>query len=461
MTAPIEPTQLPQEITPIQQSNDMNTAQMDGLEDNRPTERYFLMRCKTLAEIEQASRTNLWPTHPTYHTKLQEAYKEAPQVILIFTLREARTFCALARMASEIAWLPERTVFDRSIYRQRMQVEWLAKGSKVGYDQIIDALHLAALQDHPRPSLHTVIRRHGDELESATGRVIHELVLKDLPNRLGSSTKARETPAIQLEGASSIDSIKSTEDIIEGTTSNDGVQVGLNTVAATEILISGILEREMSSMDISGLAPPDSAKDDDSSDMDLDSVVPSEDMDNERQPLASSADGGSAVAEPAQDEPRSPLRAPSPVRAGSPIMDTTDLEREEADRTDTMASRVNQLPPPPPPPPPQPPVQPLQLQQQQQQQQVQQQKRLSVIVFFLLERAAPLLFVSTQTLRVASSSTCKVYFTTTASSTESNSSASTRKKSNTSTTTVKERYTSSPACKRPEILTFFRAQGSW
>jgi hypothetical protein len=55
--APIEPTQLPQENTPIQQSNDMNTAQMDGLGDNRPTERYFLMRCKTLAEIEQASRT--------------------------------------------------------------------------------------------------------------------------------------------------------------------------------------------------------------------------------------------------------------------------------------------------------------------------------------------------------------------------------------------------------------------
>lgn len=56
----------------------------------------------------------------------------------------------------------------------------------------------------------------------------------------------------------------------------------LNTIAATEILTSGALEREMSSMDISGLAPPVSAKDDDSSDMDLDSVVPSEDMDNER-----------------------------------------------------------------------------------------------------------------------------------------------------------------------------------
>jgi len=60
---------------------------------------------------------------------------------------------------------------------------WVIRGSKVGYDQIIDALRLAALQDHPRPLLNTVIRRHGDELESATGRVIHELVLKDLPNR--------------------------------------------------------------------------------------------------------------------------------------------------------------------------------------------------------------------------------------------------------------------------------------
>ncbi|KAF9365005.1 hypothetical protein BGX34_011764 [Mortierella sp. NVP85] len=430
MAAPIEPTQLPQENPPIQQSNDMNTAQMDGLENNRPTERYFLMRCKTLAEIEQASRTNLWPTHPTYHTKLQEAYKETQQVILVFTLREARTFCALARMASEIAWLPERTVFDRSIYRQRMQVEWIAKGSKVDYDQIIDALHLAALQDHPRPSLNTVIRRHGDELESATGRVIHELVLKDLPNRLRSSTKARETHAVRVEGASPIDSTKSTESIIEGIASNDGAQMELNTVAATEILNSGALEREMSSMDISGLAPPVSAKDDDSSDMDLESVVPSEDMDNERQPLASNADDGSAVADPVKEEPRSPLRAPSPVRAGSPIMDTTDLEREEADRTDIMASRVNQLPPPPPPPPPppQPPIQLLQLQQQQQQQQQQAQQ---------------------------------VYFTTPTSSTESHSSASTRKKSNTSTTTVKERYTSSPACKRPEILTFFRAQRSW
>lgn len=57
------------------------------------------------------------------------------------------------------------------------------RGSKVGYDQIIDALRMEALQDHPRPSMSAVIRRHGDELESAVGQVIRELILKDLPNR--------------------------------------------------------------------------------------------------------------------------------------------------------------------------------------------------------------------------------------------------------------------------------------
>lgn len=61
-----EPPQPSQENAPLPQSDHSN---MEGLEESQSTERFFLMRCKTLAEIEQASKTVGNQCYPTWKEK--------------------------------------------------------------------------------------------------------------------------------------------------------------------------------------------------------------------------------------------------------------------------------------------------------------------------------------------------------------------------------------------------------
>ncbi|KAG0360746.1 hypothetical protein BC939DRAFT_86679 [Gamsiella multidivaricata] len=172
-----------EDISQLQCQGQQGQAQEHQLQDERKCEwqqeqqqekqdasdRYFLMRCRTESELLEAQKDNMWPTHPTYHKKLQEAYNTTSIIYLIYTFKDVRQFCAIARMASGITWLPMRTFFDRSKYRQKMKVEWVAR-SCVSYDEITCQLQLPG---------YAVIRRHGEELGQDLGRLIHNLLLKN------------------------------------------------------------------------------------------------------------------------------------------------------------------------------------------------------------------------------------------------------------------------------------------
>ncbi|KAG0201505.1 hypothetical protein BGX28_005691 [Mortierella sp. GBA30] len=101
----------------------------EGMDIHEPHRlcRYFLMRCSKESDIEDARTTNTWPTNPIYDSVLRQAYSPSVSIYFIFTVRLAREFYGIARMASEIRWLTEKTIFDRSKYRQKMQLQWISR----------------------------------------------------------------------------------------------------------------------------------------------------------------------------------------------------------------------------------------------------------------------------------------------------------------------------------------------
>jgi hypothetical protein len=48
-------------------------------------------------------------------------------IYFIYALKDAKVFHAVAKMVSQISWLPEKTIFDRSKYKQRMRVQWVGR----------------------------------------------------------------------------------------------------------------------------------------------------------------------------------------------------------------------------------------------------------------------------------------------------------------------------------------------
>ncbi|KAG0217568.1 hypothetical protein BGX33_010205 [Mortierella sp. NVP41] len=150
-----------------------------------PDARYFLIRVSKESDFEDARRTNIWSTNPQYDDALRKAYTPASNVFLIFTQRLSREFCGIAKMVSEISWFGERTIFDRSRFRQKFKLQWIGC-SRVPYDRITILTHTP---------VHSIIRRHGEELNLPIGDAIHKLLVEYLPEDQRQPTAASTVPA--------------------------------------------------------------------------------------------------------------------------------------------------------------------------------------------------------------------------------------------------------------------------
>ncbi|KAF9103151.1 hypothetical protein BGX29_003709 [Mortierella sp. GBA35] len=97
----------------------------------------------------------------------------------------SRKFCGIAKMVSEISWFGERTIFDRSRFRQKFKLQWIGC-SRVPYDRITILTHTP---------VHSIIRRHGEELSLPIGDAIHKLLVEYLPEDQRQPTAASTVPA--------------------------------------------------------------------------------------------------------------------------------------------------------------------------------------------------------------------------------------------------------------------------
>ncbi|XP_069961093.1 YTH domain-containing protein 1 isoform X2 [Cherax quadricarinatus] len=63
--------------------------------------RFFLMKSNNADNISLSKTKGVWSTPPQNEAKLNQAYREARNVILIFSIKESGRFCGFARLAGE------------------------------------------------------------------------------------------------------------------------------------------------------------------------------------------------------------------------------------------------------------------------------------------------------------------------------------------------------------------------
>ncbi|GFF96668.1 hypothetical protein IFM47457_10999 [Aspergillus lentulus] len=67
------------------------------------TDRYFIMKSHTVADLELSRKTGIWATQPRNEDSLNQAFKGSPNVFLIFSANQSGEFYGYARMISPIA----------------------------------------------------------------------------------------------------------------------------------------------------------------------------------------------------------------------------------------------------------------------------------------------------------------------------------------------------------------------
>ncbi|KAG0373934.1 hypothetical protein BGX24_011052, partial [Mortierella sp. AD032] len=134
---------------------------------------YFVIRVTDEGDFLDARKSCVWPTNPMYDKALRELYSPTSHVFLIFTVFMSSEFCGIARMASDMMWVGERTIFDKSKFRQKFKLEWVAC-SQVSYDSVKELTH---------EPVYKIIRKTGYKLTTNLGCTIHKLLVENQPEK--------------------------------------------------------------------------------------------------------------------------------------------------------------------------------------------------------------------------------------------------------------------------------------
>lgn len=156
---------------------------------------YFVIRVSDEGDFNDARRSNVWNTNAMYDKTLRELYSPTSQVFLIFTVFMSGEFCGIAKMASEIMWVGERTIFDKSNLRQKFKLQWVAC-SRVSYDSVKELTH---------EPIYRIIRKNGYELPQDIGGSIHKLLVENQPEQepqLTLSLQEADSSALDITATS-------------------------------------------------------------------------------------------------------------------------------------------------------------------------------------------------------------------------------------------------------------------
>ncbi|KAG9066170.1 hypothetical protein KI688_001389 [Linnemannia hyalina] len=161
-----------------------------GAEVGAQDPHYIVIRVSDEGDFNDARRSNIWNTNPMYNKALRELYSPTSQVFLIFTVFMSSEFCGIAKMASEMMWVGERTIFDKSNLRQKFKLQWVAC-SRVSYDSVKEFTH---------EPIYKIIRKNGCELPQDIGGGIHKLLVENQPEE-----EPQPTLALQEDDSSALD----------------------------------------------------------------------------------------------------------------------------------------------------------------------------------------------------------------------------------------------------------------
>ncbi|KAF9133077.1 hypothetical protein BGW39_010609 [Mortierella sp. 14UC] len=147
---------------------------------------YFVIRVTDEGDFLDARKSNVWPTNPLYDKVLRQLYSPTSNVFLIFTVFMSSEFCGIARMASDMMWVGERTIFDKSFLRQKFKLD-----SQVSYDSVKELTH---------EPMYKIIRKTGYKLTTEMGGTIHKMLVENQPEGESQPTLSLQTDVSDLSG---------------------------------------------------------------------------------------------------------------------------------------------------------------------------------------------------------------------------------------------------------------------
>ncbi|XP_076048145.1 uncharacterized protein LOC143029292 isoform X2 [Oratosquilla oratoria] len=140
--------------------------------------RFFLMKSNNAENISLSKGKGVWSTPPQNEAKLNQAFKESRNVILIFSVKESGRFCGFARVSGEsrrdippVAWVLPPGLSARALGGV-FEIDWLCK-KELSFTK---TLHLYNPWNEAKP---VKIGRDGQEIEPRVAEELCRLFPRD------------------------------------------------------------------------------------------------------------------------------------------------------------------------------------------------------------------------------------------------------------------------------------------
>ncbi|KAK2721614.1 YTH domain-containing protein 1-like [Artemia franciscana] len=162
--------------------------------------RFFLIKSNNQENIDLAMSLGVWSTPPVNDAKLNEAFKEARNVILIFSVKESGHFCGIARLATEsrrdtspVPWKLPEGLSARALGGV-FKIDWICK-KDLAFSRV------SHLYNPWNEGKNVKIGRDGQEIEPHVGaelcRLFEEDSSVDMTPILRKAKEAARRPAVR------------------------------------------------------------------------------------------------------------------------------------------------------------------------------------------------------------------------------------------------------------------------
>lgn len=163
---------------------------------------YFVMKSNNHENVDIAKNQGVWSTPPQNEHKLNRAFSDFRNVILIFSVKESGRFQGIARLSSElltdqepVQWLLPPSLKDKKLFNGLFKVDWISKKDL----PFTRTTHLFNPLNDGKP---VKIARDGQEIDPRVGCELVKLFPQDedvdiipLLKRMKKQTKDRPSKA--------------------------------------------------------------------------------------------------------------------------------------------------------------------------------------------------------------------------------------------------------------------------
>ncbi|CAF1355043.1 unnamed protein product [Rotaria magnacalcarata] len=169
------PIQTPIEVQPVPIMDEKDRAALQSILDDTV---YFLIKSGNEENVSLAKAKGVWSTPPANENKLNRAFRQHRNVILIFSVAESKAFQGFARMSGEarhdsqpINWVLPPGMSNRA-FSGVIHIDWISRRS-LPFNQ---TLHLFNPWNENKP---VKIGRDGQEIEPRCGEALCRLFPPD------------------------------------------------------------------------------------------------------------------------------------------------------------------------------------------------------------------------------------------------------------------------------------------